>query len=72
MLFEAQGSDKYGQDAVRLSVSLLDRKTREGFEYQLGVNYLGHVELTTLLIEGVMLHAVSVPLSSPTFSYSWP
>lgn len=29
--------------------------TREGFEFQTGVNYLGHVELAKILLEGVML-----------------
>lgn len=34
------------------------RITREGFEYQTGVNYLGHVELAKRLLEGLMLGQV--------------
>ena len=34
------------------------RATREGFEYQTGVNYFGHVELAKQLIERLMLGQV--------------
>ncbi len=34
------------------------RQTREGFDYQTGVNYLGHVELARILIEGLLLQQV--------------
>ena len=34
------------------------RATREGFEYQTGVNYFGHVELAKQLIEHLMLGQV--------------
>lgn len=33
--------------------------TREGFDYQTGVNYLGHVELTRILLEGLLLQQVT-------------
>ena len=44
--------------SVRLTRILRFRQTREGFDYQTGVNYLGHVELARILIEGLLLQQV--------------
>jgi hypothetical protein len=44
----------------------VSRLTREGFEYQTGVNYLGHVQLAKRLIEGFILR--KVPLQSHAFT----
>ena len=43
---------------MSISCPKLCRLTREGFDYQTGVNYLGHVELARILIEGLLLQQV--------------
>ena len=51
-----QGLPAAGSHAVRAR-----RRTRENFESQYAINYLAHVHLTQLLLEGMLEQVCTVP-----------